>query len=206
MNLSANTRDDWLTLANFITTCRIAGVTVLCWLWFTDASWGLVLFVVLAATDMLDGFAARALGAVSALGEALDPIADKILVISTSMRALWLIALQGFALFCISIVPFVIIVAREGLVWWYRHVAAKKGIRTPSLWIGKAKMWFECGALAFILATPDQGGALYFHDTAFNIGMEARDLGIVLLYIAAILAGLSLWQLKRRYPALFNGS
>lgn len=206
MNQSAHAKDAWLTIPNIITALRIVGVPVLCWSWFENASWGLVLFVALAATDMLDGFVARSLGAVSTLGEALDPLADKLLVISTSMRALWLIALQGFVLFCVSIVPFIVIVAREGLVWWYWHIATKKGIRTPSLWMGKAKMWFECGALAFILATSDQSGAWYFHDKARSIGMEARDVGIVLLYLAALLAGLSLWQLKRHYPALFNGS
>ena len=42
--------------------------------------WALATALVAAATDALDGFLARRLGALSQLGAAIDPVADKVLV------------------------------------------------------------------------------------------------------------------------------
>jgi len=73
------------SLPNILTASRIFAVPLLAFfLWWPD--WrlgyliGFVLYCVIALTDFLDGYLARAHGTVSKLGIFLDPIADKIMV------------------------------------------------------------------------------------------------------------------------------
>ena len=74
-----------LNLPNILTLSRIFAVPLLAFfLWWPE--WrlgyliGFVLYAVIAITDFLDGYLARAQGTVSKMGIFLDPIADKIMV------------------------------------------------------------------------------------------------------------------------------
>ena len=74
-----------LTLPNLLTLSRIVAVPMLvALLWWPDweAGYGaaFVLYCLMGVTDYFDGYLARAQGAVSRLGQFLDPIADKIMV------------------------------------------------------------------------------------------------------------------------------
>lgn len=70
-----------LTLPNLLTLLRIALAPVFLWLYVAgDAKRALAAFAAAAATDLLDGLAARALHQHSRLGAILDPIADKFLL------------------------------------------------------------------------------------------------------------------------------
>ncbi|HEX7069791.1 MAG TPA: CDP-alcohol phosphatidyltransferase family protein [Rhodothermales bacterium] len=72
---------------NALTITRIVLTPLVLWLLssgtFVAHVWALVLFVIAATSDYLDGRLARSLGAGSRLGQFLDPLADKILVIGT---------------------------------------------------------------------------------------------------------------------------
>ena len=92
-------------LANFLSLLRMGLVPFLLWSLHRDASGVSSLSAALlgsaAATDWLDGVAARRLGQVSRLGRILDPLADKLLVGSLGIALvywrgfpLWLVALQ----------------------------------------------------------------------------------------------------------------
>ena len=85
-----------ITPATWITIARLVGVFVFILLLTyhslelkqgsTDSAfrvWALGLFVVVAATDFLDGWLARRRGEVTPLGTFLDPLADKLLVVSS---------------------------------------------------------------------------------------------------------------------------
>ena len=85
-----------ITPATWITIARLAGVFVFILLLTyhtlelkqgrSDSPfrpWALGLFVVVAATDFLDGWLARRRGEVTPLGAFLDPVADKLLVVSS---------------------------------------------------------------------------------------------------------------------------
>ena len=74
-----------MNIPNLITLSRLLGLPflfILCpspeavWRW-----WGLGIFVVAASTDWLDGYLARRLGQVTELGQFLDPLVDKLLVL-----------------------------------------------------------------------------------------------------------------------------
>jgi CDP-diacylglycerol--glycerol-3-phosphate 3-phosphatidyltransferase len=98
-----------LTIANRLTLGRIALIP-LCIIFLLSGLLGLaaLLFVLLSLTDLLDGYLARKYNQVSELGKMLDPLADKILVVSV------LIGLTAIGR--ADPVPVIIIAAREFLV------------------------------------------------------------------------------------------
>ncbi|MDY6794312.1 MAG: CDP-diacylglycerol--glycerol-3-phosphate 3-phosphatidyltransferase [Actinomycetota bacterium] len=85
-------------LANFFTCLRIALIPVILWLVFTastresaDAShaWALGVFLFAALTDFIDGQLARRLDIITEFGKLVDPLADRLLVISVLVALMW---------------------------------------------------------------------------------------------------------------------
>ncbi len=85
-----------ITPATWITICRLVGVFIFILLVMYHTLelkqgrgdsvyrvWALGLFLVVAATDFLDGWVARLRGEITPLGTFLDPVADKLLVVSS---------------------------------------------------------------------------------------------------------------------------
>lgn len=71
-----------MTIANWLTVLRIILIPVfVSLLIYRELSWALALFLMAVVTDMLDGFVARRTQ-VTALGSFLDPLADKLLLVS----------------------------------------------------------------------------------------------------------------------------
>jgi cardiolipin synthase len=73
-----------LTAANQLTLLRVLLVPtfVIC-LWYGYPGWALVVFLTAAMTDGLDGLIARRTGQKTTLGAWLDPMADKLLLVTT---------------------------------------------------------------------------------------------------------------------------
>ena len=100
----------------------------------TAASWAFfafVLYVLLSATDKIDGDLARKRGEVTDFGKFLDPIADKLLVFS----ALLILMEHGF----VNVWFLFIILVREFLVSALRMVASANGEVIAADNLGKAK-------------------------------------------------------------------
>ncbi len=84
-------------LANFFTCLRIALIPVVVWLIFSaslhdrDAAhaWALAIFVFAAFTDFIDGQIARRTDTISEFGKVVDPLADRLLVISVLVALMW---------------------------------------------------------------------------------------------------------------------
>lgn len=73
-----------LTTANQLTILRIVFVPVfVILLVYQEVGWALAIFVAAGITDVLDGLIARRFGQKTLIGAALDPIADKLLMISS---------------------------------------------------------------------------------------------------------------------------
>jgi len=103
----------------------------------------LAIFILATFTDTLDGFWARRKKQITVLGQLLDPIADKLLIVSA------LICLVGT-----GVVPAwmaVIIIGREIAVTGFRAMAAAKGISIPASALGKIKMILETGTIGVLL-------------------------------------------------------
>ena len=118
---------------------KVAGIPI---------SWIIVdfIFIIASITDKLDGYLARKNNQVTAFGKFLDPLADKILVLSAMMMLVEMAKLPAW-------IP-IIVLAREFMVSGYRLVAVEKGgiVIAASKW-GKLKTVTQM--IAIILAFLD---------------------------------------------------
>lgn len=140
-----------------------------------------LVFVAAAITDAVDGHLARKNNQITDFGKFLDPLADKVLVVT--------------ALACflqqqkMNIVCFLLIVAREFMVSALRLVVANKGTVVPASFAGKLKTAFTMVAL--ITAMVYWSFRLDFH--AFGLAIPgavytgAEVLLQILFWIAAVL-------------------
>lgn len=136
-----------LNLANKLTIFRIILVPVIMLIPIIDRVWGIsgtflgistafwimnIIFIIASITDKLDGHIARNRNEVTTFGKFLDPLADKILVISA------LIILVEYGKIP-SWIP-IIVLSREFIVSGYRLIAVEKGgkVIAASIW-GKLK-------------------------------------------------------------------
>jgi cardiolipin synthase len=167
-------------MANLLTMGRILLIVPFAALFFVDAAFAmkaaLLVFALAAVTDFLDGYVARARGEVSALGAALDPVADKLLVAAT----LLLLTASG-VIAGVHTVAALIVLVREILVGGLREAIAERGARLAVTGLAKWKTAIQLIALALLLATAPQG----FLSEAF------RPLGLGALWLATILTFVS---------------
>ena len=111
------------------------------------------LFAFISLTDSLDGYLARSRNEVTVFGKFMDPIADKVLVVSALTALVQLGQLPAW-------IP-IVIVARELLVSGLRMLVASAGVVVAANWIGKAKTFTTMVAIClFIVAdAPALSGA-----------------------------------------------
>ena len=105
-----------------------------------------VLFCVAGATDYLDGYLARAHGAMSKLGQFLDPIADKILVAGTIVMLVENEILRGW-----PVLAAIIILIREITVSGLREYLAGAQVSVPVSQLAKWKTAFQMIALGALI-------------------------------------------------------
>ncbi len=144
----------------------------------------LIIFLIASITDFLDGYLARKNNMVTNFGKFLDPIADKLLVIT----ALIMLVEQGIIP---SWIP-IIIVAREFMVSGIRMLAAGKGNVIAASMLGKIKTVSQI--IAISLAFLDTNPFMSFIDTKLD-GMPLvlnilMSLGMIVSVIATIWSGI----------------
>jgi CDP-diacylglycerol---glycerol-3-phosphate 3-phosphatidyltransferase len=110
-----------------------------------------ILFVLLAASDSLDGYLARSRNSVTRFGTIMDPLADKLLVVPTLVA----LALLGRLGVWVAIV----VLARELAVSALRFAAGRRGTVIPASPFGKAKMFAQVLTVVILVAVPDPGAA-----------------------------------------------
>jgi len=106
--------------------------------WYVAA---MVIFIVAAATDWVDGYWARRYGQITQLGRILDPFADKVLITGAFI---YLAAETGS-----GVAPWmaVVIVGRELLITALRSFMEQQGVDFSAKMAGKLKMVFQCVAV-----------------------------------------------------------
>jgi CDP-diacylglycerol--glycerol-3-phosphate 3-phosphatidyltransferase len=135
-----------LNLPNQLTYLRIAGAVVMfaaiALQWYLAA---LVLFVLAAGTDWLDGYFARKYGQVTNLGRILDPFADKVIICGAFI---FLAAIPQMAEVPWGLRPWmvVVLVGRELLVTAIRSFIEEQGFDFSANLSGKVKMVLQCVA------------------------------------------------------------
>ena len=142
-----------MTLPDQLTLARALAVPVVIVLFAWDFPnhlyWATGVFVVAMATDQVDGWLARRRNQTSAFGSLLDPVADKVLVIS----ALVMLIAEGVA----PAWMVAAIIAREFLVSGLRLAAIERGVVIAARDLGKLKTWAQ--ALAVLVGGLAAAGA-----------------------------------------------
>lgn len=113
---------------------------------------GLVVFLVAAGTDWVDGYWARKYGQVTQLGRILDPFADKLIICGTYIYLCAAPVLQdGTRASGIAVGVTVLVVGRELLVTALRSYVEGFGGDFSAKWAGKWKMVAQCAAAALAI-------------------------------------------------------
>ena len=135
------------TLPNLLTLIRLLLAPVVAWrLLEHDVDGAFWLFVIAAITDLLDGNLARWLNQRSVLGAWLDPIADKVMLLTTlSMLALTEL-LPMWLLYVVVVRDLIILAGAEG----YRRLTGKLDVR-PTI-SGKIATFMEFVLVSWVLA------------------------------------------------------
>ena len=183
-----------MNLPNIITLARIllVPVFVVIYLWPGDRTYivAATLFALAAATDWLDGYLARRLNQTTPFGAFLDPVADKLIVVS----ALTVLVAQHSTAWLT--LPSLIIIGREIMISALREWMAEmnSSVTVAVSRLGKIKTSLQMVAIAVLLALPPN------FDSVFIVA------GYSLLYVAAMM---TLWSmsiyLQAAWPTLKQG-
>jgi CDP-diacylglycerol--glycerol-3-phosphate 3-phosphatidyltransferase len=146
--------------------------------------WATGVFCVAMATDWFDGRIARRQGRTSPIGSLLDPIADKLLVVTT------LIVLLDQHVFPAWMVA--ALVARELLIGGLRQAAVERGVVIPARDLAKVKTWAQAIAAAV-------GGLA-------AAGVWSDSVAWWTLLVALVLTWVSGLDYARAAPGLLRGS
>lgn len=148
---------------------------------------GAAIYAIASATDAIDGNLARKYNQVTDFGKFLDPLADKMLVITA------LVLLQHMGL--IHPVVTVIIIARELMVTSVRLVAASAGKVIAAGWWGKAKTVTQMIATLLLMVEPVLLGKWEFSlQIPLLTGATPETtaiLGTISIYVATLLTIIS---------------
>jgi CDP-diacylglycerol--glycerol-3-phosphate 3-phosphatidyltransferase len=138
-------------LPNQLTCMRLVlSVVLFCLMAFDYYLASLVVFVIGAGTDWVDGYFARKYGQITTLGRILDPFADKVIVCGTFVF-LAATPVMGKVPYGLRAWMVVVIIGRELLVTALRSFIEERGGDFSAQWSGKIKMVLQCFAAAVCL-------------------------------------------------------
>ncbi|HET6613095.1 MAG TPA: CDP-diacylglycerol--glycerol-3-phosphate 3-phosphatidyltransferase [Kofleriaceae bacterium] len=174
-------REEITDLPNVITLARIAMIplVLVCIDNYSPklSALSAVIFMVAAASDALDGFLARRLGLVTVVGKFLDPLADKLIVLSV------LVMLVGKGRAPAWLV--VALMARELAITGLRAIASQEGYVIAAGAAGKTKTGFQLIGIVFLLVH------FPYRILIFNASLDFHQVGIYLLYVSLVMSVLS---------------
>lgn len=167
---------EWFSgLPNRLTLARIASIPLLIFLFMFDYQplrlLGSLVFLVAALTDFFDGFVARRYNMESAVGALLDPVADKLLVLTGLVL---LVAADRLA----SGIA-IVLIGREMAISGLRMIALEKHFNIEVSQLGKVKTGFQVAGIF----------TLMLYESYFQIPF--RNIGMLCLLVAL---GLSLYS------------
>jgi len=183
-----------MNIPNTITTFRIVLIPVFITVFYLPYSWApamaTFIFWFAAMTDWFDGYLARKLEQQSVLGAFIDPLADKLMVVSALLIILTKHPENNWLLF-----PTLIIISREILISSLREWMSTmdKGKTVAVSFFGKAKTAGQMIALLFLIYEQD------------IFGLPTYTIGLGLLVLAAFLTIVSMvLYIKAAWPTLFT--
>lgn len=139
-------RDPLWTIPNLLTFARLPlAVALFACIAYEQWLAALLVFAAAAITDWLDGFLARRLNQLSALGRNLDPLIDKVL---TGGAFIYLMPVKDAEL---SPWMVTVVIGRELLITGIRGIMEAQGVKFGADWFGKLKTILQMAALIAIL-------------------------------------------------------
>jgi len=171
-------RDELLNAPNLMTLGRIALIPVFLYLLSYEnrrnSFLAAAVYAVCALTDWFDGWLARISNKVTTLGKFLDPLADKVIVVSALVM---LVRLGRVPVWVV-----VVIITREFLISGVRTIAATEGLVIPASQGGKWKTSLQlCGIICLMLH--------YHYAIDYGFGTLLTDfhaVGSMLLYLSLV--------------------
>lgn len=181
-----------MNLPNVLTLSRIVFAAILVILLEENTLMGnigaVVVFTIASITDYYDGYFAKTKGLISNFGKIMDPIADKILILSV------------FAVFAhLNIIPWwmvIVIAIREIAVTISRLLAMQKGLVLAAEKAGKIKTVAQIMAISFILLylVASQGAAWFGQVQKI---WQSLDLALMLVVVGlTVYSGIDYFRMK----------
>ena len=162
-------------IPNLLTALRIFAIPLLVVLLSSPAPLpsflATLVFFIASLTDLLDGYLARQQKAETSVGKLLDPMADKLLILSGMIMLIPLGRIPAWMV--------VLIIGREVAITGLRGIASVEGVVIGASRWGKAKMFLQSLAL---------GGLMLHYE---YLGINFHVLGAILLWIALVI---TLWS------------
>jgi CDP-diacylglycerol--glycerol-3-phosphate 3-phosphatidyltransferase len=168
-----------------LTYMRVGLIPLIVLFYYLPFTWAriatVLLFVLSAATDWLDGYLARNWKQTTKLGAFLDPVADKLLV-----AAVLVILVDQIQIPLLLSIPSIIIIAREILVSALREWMSEIGKRShvDVVKVAKYKTLLQMVGITFLLC--------YKTDATYVFNHALLWIGMVIFYIAA---ALTVWSM-----------
>ncbi|MCL1798480.1 MAG: CDP-diacylglycerol--glycerol-3-phosphate 3-phosphatidyltransferase [Eggerthellaceae bacterium] len=193
MSAGKGRQEQLWTPANVVTLLRICGVPVfvialispwpsLLAVWPDAGIWkewvAAGIFIVLAATDGLDGYLARSRGEVTNFGKFVDPLADKILVAAALLALIELGVLPSWVA--------LVILTREFIVSGIRMVAATQGTVIAASWFGKWKTVFQIVALVLFIVKDSRTVSGFSPGLGYTLTLLSWGVMLVALALTVI--------------------
>jgi cardiolipin synthase (CMP-forming) len=189
-----------MSLPNILTLSRIVTLPLLAFLlWWPDWEWGyllaFVLYGLMGITDYFDGYIARSTGAVSKLGQFLDPVADKIMVATVILVLAAQGVLRGPYVGDMHVIAGGIILVREIAVSGLREFLGGLQVSVPVSRLAKWKTTFQMICLGALIL----GHALpWWTVTLGGLTMNVpHTVGLTTLWAAAALTVITGWDYLR---------
>lgn len=143
---------------NKLTLLRVLMIPFFVWAMCVDSTFiALILFVIASATDALDGYLARKNNLVTNFGKFMDPIADKLLVMSALIMLF-----DRIGAICI-----IILLGREFIISGFRLVASDAGVVIAAGKSGKLKTIIQMVMIVYLLI--EQGFGLNNYEIIGNV-------------------------------------
>ena len=146
---------------------------------------GAAIFGLASLTDWLDGDLARSRQQVTALGQLMDPLADKLLItaalvslVQMDLAPAWMVA---------------VVLGREFAITVLRSLAHSRGVAIPASPLGKFKMATQVTAILLLILGEDHIPQFVF-------------LGTIVLWIAMVTAVVSAFDYYRRFNHVLSES
>jgi CDP-diacylglycerol--glycerol-3-phosphate 3-phosphatidyltransferase len=162
-------------IPNFLTGIRIFSIPLVVFFLTSPqplpSALAALIFTIAAITDLLDGYFARLHKRETAVGKLLDPLADKLLILSGMIM---LIPLERIPAWMV-----VVILGREVAITGLRGIASAEGVVIAASRWGKGKMILQTSALTGLM--------LHYP----YLGINFHILGMILLWIAL---AVTLWS------------